>query len=81
MIDFDADTQEAPQAGLALFNACTMRGPDVGTFLHEIMQRADFTDDTGRARLIDAMIRKYAYLSRKKTAKKPRRSGLPTLKR
>ena len=62
VIDFDADTQEAPQAGLALFNACTMRGPDVGTFLHEIMQRADFTDDTNRARLIDAMIRKYAYL-------------------
>lgn len=71
MIDFDADTQEAPQAGLALFNACTMRGPDVGTFLHEIMQRADFTDDTGRARLIDVMIRQVRLSF---PGRKPRRS-------
>lgn len=37
-----------------------LRGPDVGTFLHEIMEKADFVTEEGRSELIDRMIQKYA---------------------
>ncbi len=49
---------EAPEG----FDPAALRGPDVGTFLHEIMERAEFDTDEGRSDLIKRLIRKYSGL-------------------
>ncbi len=54
----DVETTVKPDA--PAFDPARLRGPDVGTFLHEIMEKADFLTEEGRADLIERMIRKYA---------------------
>ena len=54
----DAETEVMSK--VPVFDPARLRGPDVGTFLHEIMEKADFLTEEGRSDLIERMIRKYA---------------------
>lgn len=54
----DAETEVMSE--VPVFDPARLRGPDVGTFLHEIMEKADFLTEEGRSDLIERMIRKYA---------------------
>ena len=62
----DEDEKEAQAAGdkkaAEGFDPAALRGPDVGTFLHEIMERAEFDTEEGRRDLIQRLIRKYSGL-------------------
>ena len=62
----DEDEKEAQAAGEEKaaegFDPAALRGPDVGTFLHEIMERAEFDTEEGRRDLIQRLIRKYSGL-------------------
>ena len=45
-----------------IFDPADLRGPDVGTFLHEIMEKADFDRTAGRSELIAQLIEKYSVI-------------------
>ena len=63
--DVDESPGEAPEAAAEAapaFDPRALRGPEVGTFLHEVMERADFCSDEGHRELVRTLCARHASL-------------------